>query len=70
MATHVCPEHITKLFDGGKAPREQKFRAQELALEWIKSQLPTLHPRDTIMVPHPDTGELEPWGKSDEPFAQ
>lgn len=70
MATLVCPKHITDIFKGGKASREEKFRAHDLVLAWVKSQLPKIGPRDTIMIPHPDTGELEPWNQDDKPMQQ
>lgn len=66
MATVVCPMRIRKLFKGGAASEAAKRRARVVALEWIKQQLPHMRPDDKIMIPNPNTGALEEWGKSDE----
>lgn len=67
MATIICPTRIRKLFRGGAASEAQKRQARVLALAWIKSQLPNLGPNDEILIPNPNTGELESWGQSGEP---
>ena len=70
MTTIVCPPRIRKLFKGGAATEAQKRQARMVALAWIKSQLPNLGPNDNIMIPNPNTGELEEWGKSGELMQQ
>ncbi len=67
MTAIVCPARIRKLFKGGAATEAEKRQARIVALAWIKSQLPRLGPRDDLMIPNPNTGELECWGKTDEP---
>lgn len=64
----ICPNRICKLFKGGAASEAQKRRARVLALAWIKSQLPQLGPNDEILIPNPNTGELESWEQSGEPL--
>ena len=68
MATIVCPMRIRKLFKGGAATEAQKRSARIVALAWIKSQTSSLGPNDLLMIPNPNTGELEEWVKSGEPM--
>ena len=69
MATIVCPMRIRKLFKGGDATEAQKRSARVVALAWIKSQIPNLGPNDHLMIPNPNTGELEEWVKSGHPIS-
>lgn len=67
MKTHVCPQHIVRMFKRGKASDADKRRACALASAWFKSLLSDVHPRDVIFMPDPDTGKLESWSRNNRP---
>lgn len=68
MATFICPKHITSMFEDGNAPLAAKKRGRTLALAWCKSIMPSLKPGDVVLMPDPDTGDLEEYTKSYEPM--
>lgn len=53
MKILVCPLHILKLFDD----ESTKAKGRLEAIKWLKSQ--DLKPGQEVLMPNPNTGELE-----------
>lgn len=52
----VCPQQILDMFKGDE---KQKGLARKLAIDWARAQVPTLIDGDELLMPDPETGELQ-----------
>lgn len=56
-----CPDDILSLFER----EETKNDGRRKAIEWLRGVVRAMKPGDRVLIPNPDTGELEDFALGD-----